>query len=249
MEWLFLFLALAIVCFATWFYIQSEARKEKAQEDIEIMFRDVRKSSIYRLPPEDDFDEPLIKSELARLASEPAIFWQYVHQLKARFTKYNQTKVIDIYIGYAKKAAAFVEADIEVRRKIIERQNLDLENKLARKKLEADIEEQQTRIAKSLHERRTLGQQTKLAPKTEDELKFERKRSKRFTDIQDELFEQLELATYKDLQSVQLHKKLTLEIDRNPNLNEEEKYEMRQRLNRRFDEKRKEAGIYSDEEN
>lgn len=244
MEWAILFLVLAVVCFGTWLYIRSESRAEDENTSIQTMVSGINKTSLYKLPSHHHFDEPLIQAELARLASEPRVFWQYVHQLRAVFTKYNQVKVIDKYIGYYRKASELVETDTKLKRALIEQQNLNLESTLARSKLEADIEEQKTRRAKSVHERGALRpNETTSTPKSEDERKFEQKRSKRFIDIEDKLFEQLELATYEDLASTKLHRKLTLDIDRNPELTEEEKYEARQRLNARFDEKRKDVGL------
>ena len=53
-------------------------------------------ASMYKESDNDDqFDEAVIKRQLSQLANTPDMFYQYARQLRMRFTKYNQLKVID----------------------------------------------------------------------------------------------------------------------------------------------------------
>jgi len=86
-------------------------------------------------------------------------------------------------------------------------------------------------------------------PQTEDEKRFDEKKSKRYVDILDDLFEDLTVATARDIEIRKLYKQLRREIYMDSALTEDEKDELLDRLEKRYTSKMKHAGfsIYEEE--
>src|SRR2546427_4688247 len=79
-------------------------------------------------------------------------------------------------------------------------------------------------------------------PQTEDEKRFDEKKSKRYVDILDDLFEDLTVATARDIEIRKLYKQLRREIYMDSALTEDEKDELLDRLEKRYTSKMKHAG-------
>lgn len=91
--------------------------------------------------------------------------------------------------------------------------------------------------------RRLIPHHHEPGPTTENEKQFDQKRSERFTDVRDELLEEFELATEKDIQTKNLYKKLRHRILTDETLTAEEREHLLDRLTHRFSEKARALGI------
>jgi hypothetical protein len=94
----------------------------------------------------------------------------------------------------------------------------------------------------SIREKADIVSQVKAASgsnayKSQDDQKFERKRSRRHTDVLDKLFEELELVTIEDLEAQKLYKKLRRRILEDGELSTDEKDEALERLEKRYKQK------------
>jgi len=132
---------------------------------------------MYKENGEDQFNEALFKRELAALADTPDMLQQYLSQLRQRFTKYNQIKIIEEWTAYYEKGAGVVEANTKIKRALKDNNRVELEDEVERARLDADKEDHLTRAAKAKHKRGSIGQKKKVDKRSEDEIKMEASRN------------------------------------------------------------------------
>jgi hypothetical protein len=157
-------------------YSNSEIERYASQSQGVLMY----KESDYE---KDQFNEALIQRELARLAETPDLLQQYVLQLRQRFTKYTQLKVIEKWTDYYAKGAALVEGNTRVKRAKKENERVDIEDEVERAKLEADKEEHLTRAVNARYKREQISRKAAKPEKSEEDLKMQAARDRDRRDI------------------------------------------------------------------
>jgi hypothetical protein len=194
---------------------------------------------MYKENDEDQFSEALVKRELAELADTPDMLQQVARQLRGRFTKYNQLKIIEKWTTYYEKGAALVEGNTKMKRAQKDNARVDLEDNVTRAKLDADKEEHLTRAAKAQHKRGRIGQKDKPDKRTEDEIKMQASREydKRTIRYKVETTVLKNVTTLAEIQRIE--DEYTDTILNHPNLSTEEKREQLKQLRRDCEEAKK----------
>ena len=250
----------SFACFAMWRYtiakekIENQFEPDQSQPG-QLSRYDPTLEALMRIQVPDYFDEQRISQDLARLADTPGVLAKYVERARSRFTKASQRAILEHYISLYETGKRTIDSRTALERSKNTYKQLEYEHEIKRtekevrlEELEADREEHRTRKAKAIHERTQLDREEQSPKQTEDEKQFHRYRSKRLVDVQEKLFEQIERAAYERIKSTKLHKQLTLQIDRDTELTADDKYELRRWLDRIFEERKKDAGIFVEEE-
>ena len=187
----------------------------------------------------DQFDEALIQRELAQLAQTPDMLQQYASQLRKRFTKYNQLKVIEKWTDYYAKGAALVEGNTRVKRAQRENERVDLEDEVERAKLDADKEEHITRSVKARYKREQISKKATKPEKSEEDLKMEASRDhdKRTIRFKVETTVLKNVTTLAEIQRIEVEQTARILSDRS--LTPEQQQELLSQLRRDCDEAKK----------
>ncbi|MBA2678784.1 MAG: hypothetical protein H0U76_10380 [Ktedonobacteraceae bacterium] len=198
------------------------------------------------LPPEDSvpnvFDEARIRADLERLSAAPTLFARYFVVLSSRFQRKNEIAVLDRWKELYVKSKELADA-------IRSLHTTQHEQAVRVSELEAQAEENRLRRDRAKAERRRINESRaqELPKKSLDEVQFERKQSLRLLDLQDQIFEDLELKVKSDIDITKAKKKCRRQIMNDPNLTEQEQDDLLDRLDKRFDTltKGKDISIFS----
>jgi hypothetical protein len=203
------------------------------------------------------FDEKQLDKDLHRFTRAVGVKAKLYDRIRDKFTKRGQRAILKDYTSLYKAGKTAIDAKTEFERSKITHDQLAKEYEIKLKENEvsaADLEAQKEghllRKDEAAHKRTQIGMQPNNEPakplKTEDEKRFEEKCSARFIDIQDEVFEELEVVTEKEVQSRKKYNQLRRKIDRDPEFTDDEKDELIERLDKRYTEKAREFSIYQE---
>lgn len=195
------------------------------------------------LPPEDAvpnvFDELRIRADLQRLSSAPTMLARYFAVLSSRFQRKTEIAVLErwkaLYITSKELADAIAALHITQH-----------EQALKVSDLEARTEENRLRRDLSRHKRQQVASAQTTAPeqvRSEDELHFDHKRSRRYLDIRDEIFEKFELKLTSDIEMTKAKKNWRRKIMNDTGLTEQEQDELLDSLDKHFNVVSKDKGI------